>query len=206
MFLVCFQIGVLCAVCLSPCLWLVSLDGLSSSSYFWFVFQNGLSLCSLLLFFPKWISIFRVLFLFWWVCFVVVLVFNGPFLLQLHSFWFLFPEWTIVFVAVSGFFFRMNYCLCCPLCGFFLRKDYHLCYPVSGCGCFVFFQNGLLSALPYMCFWFVINVSGQVADLIRHRKLMNTTRTRKFFNFLGMKTCNSPGKGWRDWLGRSVYS
>ncbi|KAK7111022.1 uncharacterized transporter slc-17.2-like [Littorina saxatilis] len=45
--------------------------------------------------------------------------------------------------------------------------------------------NGFLSALPYICFWFVINVSGHVADVIRRKRLLDTTKTRKLFNFLG---------------------
>ncbi|KAK7500791.1 hypothetical protein BaRGS_00008035 [Batillaria attramentaria] len=55
--------------------------------------------------------------------------------------------------------------------------------------------NGLLSSLPYIFFWFVINVSGQVADLIRRKQLMNTTRTRKLFNTLGsLVACMSAGR------------
>ncbi|XP_076461250.1 putative transporter slc-17.2 [Babylonia areolata] len=60
--------------------------------------------------------------------------------------------------------------------------------------------NGLLSALPYACFWFVINVSGQVADVIRRKQLMNTTKTRNFFNFLGsvVPACLLVGVGFLD--------
>jgi hypothetical protein len=47
------------------------------------------------------------------------------------------------------------------------------------------FQNGVLSAVPYVCFWVVINVSGYVADIIRQKRLLSTTATRKLFNFLG---------------------
>ncbi|KAL8600599.1 hypothetical protein ACOMHN_062470 [Nucella lapillus] len=60
--------------------------------------------------------------------------------------------------------------------------------------------NGLLSALPYMCFWFVINVSGHVADIVRRKQLINTTKTRNLFNFLGsvVPACLLVGVGFLD--------
>ncbi|XP_012942626.1 sialin [Aplysia californica] len=45
--------------------------------------------------------------------------------------------------------------------------------------------NGLVSALPYIAFWIVINLGGWVADFVRDRKLLTTGVTRKAFNAFG---------------------
>ncbi|KAL8591613.1 hypothetical protein ACOMHN_030499 [Nucella lapillus] len=47
-------------------------------------------------------------------------------------------------------------------------------------------QNGLLSAIPYIGFWLMIIVSGQLADWARSRGYLNTTQARKVGNSLGM--------------------
>lgn len=46
-------------------------------------------------------------------------------------------------------------------------------------------SNGILSALPYIAFWAMINVAGWVADFVRVRQLMSTTLTRKVFDAFG---------------------
>ncbi|XP_071147741.1 sialin-like isoform X2 [Mytilus edulis] len=46
-------------------------------------------------------------------------------------------------------------------------------------------KNGILSALPYIAFWAMINVTGWVADFVRVRQLMSTTLTRKAFDAFG---------------------
>ncbi|CAL1526709.1 unnamed protein product [Lymnaea stagnalis] len=46
-------------------------------------------------------------------------------------------------------------------------------------------SNGLVSALPYILFWAVINIGGWVADLVRNRGLLSTGVTRKVFTALG---------------------
>ena len=48
-----------------------------------------------------------------------------------------------------------------------------------------FSQNGFVSALPYIAFWIVINVGGNLADFVRERKLLSTVATRKIFNSFG---------------------
>lgn len=46
-------------------------------------------------------------------------------------------------------------------------------------------KAGFLSALPYIGFWAMTNVSGQLADWLRSRGFMTTTTARKVFNSLG---------------------
>ncbi|WAR21429.1 S17A5-like protein [Mya arenaria] len=46
-------------------------------------------------------------------------------------------------------------------------------------------KTGFLSALPYIGFWAMTNVSGQAADCMRARGVMTTTTARKLFNSLG---------------------
>ncbi|KAL3863143.1 hypothetical protein ACJMK2_004912 [Sinanodonta woodiana] len=46
--------------------------------------------------------------------------------------------------------------------------------------------NGLYSALPYIAFWAVINVSGCVADLLMSHKVLSIIWTRKVFTSVGM--------------------
>ncbi|KAK3593079.1 hypothetical protein CHS0354_038105 [Potamilus streckersoni] len=46
-------------------------------------------------------------------------------------------------------------------------------------------QNGALSALPYIGFWAMVNVSAHIADFLRRRKMISTTTCRKLFNSLG---------------------
>ncbi|KAL5022181.1 hypothetical protein ScPMuIL_001336 [Solemya velum] len=47
-------------------------------------------------------------------------------------------------------------------------------------------KNGLLSALPYISFFIVINISGNIADALRARKVLSSTLSRKIFNSLGL--------------------
>ncbi|CAF1048288.1 unnamed protein product [Rotaria sp. Silwood1] len=46
-------------------------------------------------------------------------------------------------------------------------------------------SNGILSALLYAFLWLNINVSGIIADILIHRKILTITQTRKLFNTLG---------------------
>ncbi|XP_041369223.1 sialin-like isoform X3 [Gigantopelta aegis] len=46
-------------------------------------------------------------------------------------------------------------------------------------------ENGLLSALPYIIFWLLINVSGWLADFVRKKRILSTTVTRKSFDAFG---------------------
>ena len=48
---------------------------------------------------------------------------------------------------------------------------------------YFFFQNGLYSALPYIGFWGIINISGVLADLAQ--KCLSATFTRKLFDISG---------------------
>ena len=50
---------------------------------------------------------------------------------------------------------------------------------------FEHFQNGLVSAIPYLCQWIVANLAGQLADLLRSRHILSTTTARKLFNTMG---------------------
>ncbi|UJR14673.1 hypothetical protein I4U23_001666 [Adineta vaga] len=45
--------------------------------------------------------------------------------------------------------------------------------------------NGILSALPYVSQWLIINLSGVIADILIHRKFLTVTQTRKLFTVLG---------------------
>ena len=47
-----------------------------------------------------------------------------------------------------------------------------------------FYQNGLYSALPYIGFWGIINISGVLADLAQ--KCLSATFTRKLFDISGI--------------------
>ena len=47
------------------------------------------------------------------------------------------------------------------------------------------FQNGFLSALPYVCMWLFANASSQIADYLRTKSILSTGMTRKVFNSLG---------------------
>lgn len=46
-------------------------------------------------------------------------------------------------------------------------------------------SNGLVSALPYIAFWLVINIGGWAADFCRDKQLLSTSLTRKVFNTFG---------------------
>ncbi|KAK3743741.1 hypothetical protein RRG08_043473 [Elysia crispata] len=46
-------------------------------------------------------------------------------------------------------------------------------------------SNGLVSALPYIAFWLVINIGGWAADFLRDRQMLSTSMTRKVFNTFG---------------------
>ena len=48
-----------------------------------------------------------------------------------------------------------------------------------------YFQNGFLSALPYVCMWIVANLGSQLADYVRTRSILSTRNTRKVFNSFG---------------------
>ncbi|PVD36706.1 hypothetical protein C0Q70_03692 [Pomacea canaliculata] len=53
-------------------------------------------------------------------------------------------------------------------------------------------QNGVLSALPYLCQAVMSTLSGQVADTLRNRDILSTKNTRKLFYFVasfGSATC-----------------
>ncbi|XP_060589473.1 uncharacterized transporter slc-17.2-like [Ruditapes philippinarum] len=45
--------------------------------------------------------------------------------------------------------------------------------------------NGGLSAVPYICMFFSTVIAGQIADLLRSRKILSTTVTRKIFLSFG---------------------
>lgn len=51
----------------------------------------------------------------------------------------------------------------------------------------IFFQNGLLSAVPYLAMWVLSIVFSLTADALRSRKILTTTQTRKVFNTIGLK-------------------
>ena len=44
----------------------------------------------------------------------------------------------------------------------------------------------MLSALPYLVMWILINIGGQLADFLRYRKILSTTAVRKLFNTTGV--------------------
>lgn len=46
-------------------------------------------------------------------------------------------------------------------------------------------KNGLFSTLPYICLWIIINLSGNLSDLIIRKKFLTKSKTRKLFNTLG---------------------
>ncbi|ESO85643.1 hypothetical protein LOTGIDRAFT_107883 [Lottia gigantea] len=46
-------------------------------------------------------------------------------------------------------------------------------------------SNGLFSMLPYLCFWFMIIVSGNIADFMIRKKYFSVATTRKIFSALG---------------------
>ncbi|KAK2145734.1 hypothetical protein LSH36_660g02057 [Paralvinella palmiformis] len=46
-------------------------------------------------------------------------------------------------------------------------------------------QNGMLSGLPYLFTWITMTAGGQIADVLRKRRLLSTTWVRKLFNTIG---------------------
>ncbi|ESO83132.1 hypothetical protein LOTGIDRAFT_133858 [Lottia gigantea] len=46
--------------------------------------------------------------------------------------------------------------------------------------------NGILSALPYLALWLLQLISGFIADWLRGRGILNTNKTRKLMNTLGL--------------------
>jgi len=56
--------------------------------------------------------------------------------------------------------------------------------------CFIYilylYQNGIFSAIPYICFWAFINISGLIADYMRARGI-RTKIVRKIMILFGMK-------------------
>ena len=53
---------------------------------------------------------------------------------------------------------------------------------------FFSFQNGFLSALPYLGAWIVSNLSGVAADYLIERRVYSVTVVRKLFTILGKET------------------
>ncbi len=51
---------------------------------------------------------------------------------------------------------------------------------------FHFNQNGILSALPYICMYMAAMVGGQLADALRSRQILSTVATRKIFQTIGI--------------------
>ena len=47
-------------------------------------------------------------------------------------------------------------------------------------------QNGALSAVPYICQAVSGFLAGQTADIIRSKRILNTTNTRKVYQITGM--------------------
>ena len=47
------------------------------------------------------------------------------------------------------------------------------------------FQNGFVSALPYLVMWIVIVVTGQIVDMLLERQVLGRTVARKIVNSLG---------------------
>jgi hypothetical protein len=54
-------------------------------------------------------------------------------------------------------------------------------------------QNGGLSAVPYICMFFSTVIAGQIADLLRSRKILSTTVTRKIFLSFGKYNVGDEG-------------
>jgi len=52
------------------------------------------------------------------------------------------------------------------------------------------FQDGFISALPYLVMWIAINFAGYIADYLRGKGILSTTQTRKVFNAIGMVFLN----------------
>lgn len=50
---------------------------------------------------------------------------------------------------------------------------------------FTFFQNGLLSAGPYLAYFLLSYVFSTMADLFISRKIISATITRKIMNSIG---------------------
>ena len=48
-----------------------------------------------------------------------------------------------------------------------------------------FFQNGLISAIPYICNFLAIIIAGQISDYARCRRLCSTEVARKIANSTG---------------------
>ncbi|XP_025093980.1 putative inorganic phosphate cotransporter isoform X2 [Pomacea canaliculata] len=69
-------------------------------------------------------------------------------------------------------------------------------------------SNGLLSALPYIGFWLIINISSHLADFCCRTKMMDKTKTRKLFNTIANSRTVEVGiflsrfhlSGWRIWI------
>jgi len=47
----------------------------------------------------------------------------------------------------------------------------------------------MLSGLPYLFTWITMTAGGQIADVLRKRRLLSTTWVRKLFNTIGLYAC-----------------
>lgn len=53
-------------------------------------------------------------------------------------------------------------------------------------GLYIYFQVGLLSAVPHMVMTIIVPIGGQLADFLRSRRILTTTTVRKIMNCGGM--------------------
>ena len=60
------------------------------------------------------------------------------------------------------------------------------CVPIKLFNYHLLFQNGALSAVPYICQAVPGFLAGQTADIIRSKRILNTTNTRKLYQITGM--------------------
>uniref|UniRef100_A0A2C9K193 Major facilitator superfamily (MFS) profile domain-containing protein n=1 Tax=Biomphalaria glabrata TaxID=6526 RepID=A0A2C9K193_BIOGL len=89
-----------------------------------------------------------------------------------HSIWTSVPVWAIIVAHTCSNWGEYTFLTNMPT---YIKEVLH----------FDIKKNGFLSSVPYLAVWVVITSSSWLADLVRSKKWLSTTGTRKLFNSIG---------------------
>ena len=65
------------------------------------------------------------------------------------------------------------------------KKEKNMDFSLFPVVLFYLFQNGIITALPYLVRWFSENLAGWFADYTRRKRWLRTNTARKLFNSIG---------------------